>query len=155
MAKFGNFVGEKFEPINKQEIAEFMSRFLMLVSEYDDTLLLNHHFTTLDGLVITFKGKRKEFRNVLGSRIIFNGLFFVVYKRSGYIDNTKPQRDFESAPPFQYSVFFRVDGSEIPYRHRAKEGITPKSSFQYGTEFDDIDFSESIKELFERQLKAR
>ena len=166
MAKFGKFVGTKDEPISKQEIAEFMSRFSLLVAEYDDTLVLNYHISDLGGLIINFNGKPKKFRNVLGSRITFNGIFFAIYKQSGYIDNfdwcrmkiiddTKPQRDFESAPPFQYSVYLRVMGSEIPYRHRTKMGIAPKSSFQYGTEFDDIDFSESIKDLFERQLRAK
>ena len=166
MAKFGKFVGTKDEPISKQEIAEFMSRFSLLVAEYDDTLVLNYDINELGGLIINFNGKPKKFRNVLGSRITFNGIFFAIYKQSGYIDNfdwgkvkiidsTKPQRDFESAPPFQYSVYFRVVGSEIPYRHRTKMGIAPKSSYQYGTEFDDIDFSESIRELFERQLRAK
>lgn len=166
MAKFGKFVGTKDEPISKQEIAEFMSRFSLLVAEYDDTLVLNYDINPLGGLIINFNGKPKKFRNVLGSRITFNGIFFAIYKQSGYIDNfdwgkmkiidsTKPQRDFESAPPFQYSVYFRVVGSEIPYRHRTKMGIAPKSSYQYGTEFDDIDFTESIRELFQRQLQAR
>lgn len=166
MAKFGKFVGTKDEPISKQEIAEFMSRFSLLVAEYDDTLVLNYDINPLGGLIINFNGKPKKFRNVLGSRITFNGIFFAIYKQSGYIDNfdwgkmkiidsTKPQRDFESAPPFQYSVYLRVMGSEIPYRHRTKMGIAPKSSYQYGTEFDDIDFSESIRELFERQLRAK
>ena len=166
MAKFGKFVGKKDEPISKQEIAEFMSRFSLLVAEYDDTLVLNYDINELGGLIINFNGKPKKFRNVLGSRITFNGIFFAIYKQSGYIDNfdwgkvkiidsTKPQRDFESAPPFQYSVYLRVMGSEIPYRHRTKMGIAPKSSYQYGTEFDDIDFTESIRELFERQLRAK
>ena len=166
MAKFGKFVGTKDEPISKQEIAEFMSRFSLLVAEYDDTLVLNYDINELGGLIINFNGKPKKFRNVLGSRITFNGIFFAIYKQSGYIDNfdwgkvkiidsTKPQRDFESAPPFQYSVYLRVIGTEIPYRHRTKMGIAPKSSYQYGTEFDDIDFTESIRELFERQLRAK
>ena len=166
MAKFGKFVGTKDEPISKQEIAEFMSRFSLLVAEYDDTLVLNYDINELGGLIINFNGKPKKFRNVLGSRITFNGIFFAIYKQSGYIDNfdwgkvkiidsTKPQRDFESAPPFQYSVYLRVIGTEIPYRHRTKMGIAPKSSYQYGTEFDDIDFTESIKDLFEKQLRAK
>ena len=166
MAKFGKFVGKKDEPISKQEIAEFLSRFSLLVAKYDDTLALNYHISELGGLIINFNGKPKKFRNVLGSRITFNGIFFAIYKQSGYIDNfdwgkmkiidsTKPQRDFESAPPFQYSVYLRVIGTEIPYRHRTKMGIAPKSSYQYGTEFDDIDFSESIRELFQRQLQAK
>ena len=166
MAKFGKFVGEKDEPISKQEIAEFMSRFSLLVAEYDDTLVLNYHISDLGGLIINFNGKPKKFRNVLGSRITFNGIFFAIYKQSGYIDNfdwckmevkdkTKPEKDYDSAPQFQYSVYLRVMGSEIPYRHRNEEGIAPKSSFQYGTEFEDIDFTESIKDLFERQLRAK
>lgn len=166
MAKFGKFVGKKDEPISRQEIAELMSRFSLLVAEYDDTLALNYHISHLGGLIINFNGKPKKFRNVLGSRITFNGIFFAIYKQSGYIDNfdwgkmkiidsTKPQRDFESAPPFQYSVYLRIMGTEIPYRHRNEESISPKSSFQYGTEFEDIDFTESIKDLFERQLRAK
>lgn len=166
MAKFGKFVGKKDEPISKQEIAEFMSRFSLLVAEYDDTLVLNYEISPAGGLIINFNGKPKKFRNVLGSRITFNGIFFTIYKQSGYIDNfdwgkmkvidiTKPERDFESAPPFQYSVYLSVIGTEIPYRHRTKMGIAPKSSYQYGTEFDDIDFSESIRELFEKQLRAK
>ena len=166
MAKFGKFVGKKDEPISKQEIAEFMSRFSLLVAKYDNTLALNYHISELGGLIINFNGKPKKFRNVLGSRITFKGIFFAIYKQSGYIDNfdwckmevkdkTKPEKDYDSAPPFQYSVYLRVMGSEIPYRHRTKMGIAPKSSFQYGTEFDDIDFSESIKDLFERQLRAK
>lgn len=166
MAKFGKFVGKKSEPISRQEIAEFISRFSLLVAEYDDTLALNYHISNLGGLIINFNGKPKKFRNVLDSRITFNGIFFAIYKQSGYIDNfdwgkmkiidsTKPQRDFESAPPFQYSVYLRIMGSEIPYRHRNEKSISPKSSFQYGTEFEDIDFTESIKVLFERQLRAK
>ena len=166
MAKFGKFVGTKDEPISKQEIAEFMSRFSLLVAEYDDTLVLNYDINPLGGLIINFNSKPKKFRNVLGSRITFNGIFFAIYKQSGYIDNfdlgkmevkdkTKPEKDYDSAPPFQYSVYLRVMGSEIPYRHRTKMGIAPKSSYQYGTEFDDIDFYESIRELFQRQLQAR
>ena len=166
MAKFGKFVGTKDEPISKQEIAEFMSRFSLLVAEYDDTLVLNYDINPLGGLIINFNSKPKKFRNVLGSRITFNGIFFAIYKQSGYIDNfdwgkmevkdkTKPEKDYDSAPPFQYSVCLRVIGYEIPYRHRTKMGIAPKSSYQYGTEFDDIDFYESIRELFQRQLQAR
>ena len=166
MAKFGKFVGTKDEPIIKQENAEFMSRFSLLVAEYDDTLVLNYDINPLGGLIINFNSKPKKFRNVLGSRITFNGIFFAIYKQSGYIDNfdwgkmevkdkTKPEKDYDSAPPFQYSVYLRVMGSEIPYRHRTKMGIAPKSSYQYGTEFDDIDFTESIKDLFERQLRAK
>ena len=71
------------------------------------------------------------------------------------IDITKPERDFESAPPFQYSVYLSVIVTEIPYRHRNEDSISLKSSFQYGTEFEDIDFTESIKDLFEKQLRAK
>lgn len=166
MAKFGKFVGKEDLSFTKQEIAEFMSRFSVLVSEYDDTLLLNYYISPLGGLVITFNGKHKEFRNVLGSRITFDGLLFVVYKQSGYIDNfdwckmeiidkTKSEKDYESAPRFQYSVYLHVIGSEIPYRHRTKVDISPKSSFQYGTEYGDINFNESLKYLFGRTLQAR
>ena len=163
MAKFGKFVGKKDEPISKQEIAEFMSRFSLLVAEYDDTLVLNYHINDLGGLIINFNGKPKKFRNVLGSRITFNGIFFAIYKQSGYIDNfdwcrmkiidnTKPEKDYDSAPPFQYSATMWVVGEKIPYRCRESRNITNTEMYQYGTEFDDIDFSSALWRLYNQEL---
>ena len=40
------------------------------------------------------------------------------------------------------------------YAYDVKEG-DPENNIEPGTEFDDIDFSESIKDLFERQLRAK
>lgn len=167
MAKFGKFISTKSVAFTKTEIDEFVKRLSALVKKYDKDAKVNYSCNEeYDRLMVSFKSEPKTLRNLYGSRIEYKGLYFAFFKNKGYIENydwckmeiidkTKPQRDFESAPPFQYSVYFRVDGSEIPYRHRTKEGIAPKSSFQYGTEFDDIDFAESIKELYERQLQAR
>lgn len=167
MAKFGKFISTKSVAFTKTEIDEFVKRLSALVKRYDEEVKIKCLCSEYDDrLMVSFKSKPKALRNLNGSRIEYKGLYFVLFKNKGYIENydwckmeiidkTKPQRDFESAPPFQYSVYLRVDGSEIPYRHRTKEGIAPKSSFQYGTEFDDIDFSESIRELYERQLRAK
>lgn len=76
MAKFGKFVGKKYLPITRQEMAEFMSRFSLLVAKYDGTLVMNYSNDGIGGVTITFTGKPKAFRNVLGSRITFNGIFF-------------------------------------------------------------------------------
>lgn len=167
MAKFGKFVATKLVAITKTEIDEFVKHLSALVKRYDKDVKINYSYNEeYDFLVVSFDNKPKTLRNFYGSRIEYKGLRFRIFKNKGYIDNydwckketidkTKPQRDFESAPPFQYSVYLHVDGSEIPYKHRTKMGIAPKSSYQYGTEFDDIDFSESIRELFQRQLQAR
>lgn len=167
MAKFGKFISTKPVAFTKTEIDEFVKRLSALVKKYDKNVKIGYSYNEEYGrLMATFKSKPKALRNLYGSRIEFYGLAFLLFKTGGYIENydwcrmeiidkTKPQRDFESAPPFQYSAHLLVGGFEIPYRHRTKEGIKPKSSYQYGTEFDDIDFSESIRELFERQLKAK
>ena len=167
MAKFGKFISTKSVAFTKTEIDEFVKHLSALVKRYDKDVKINYSYNEeYDFLVVSFDNKPKTLRNFYGSRIEYKGLRFRIFKNKGYIENydwckmeiidkTKPQRDFESAPPFQYSVYLRVDGSEIPYRHRTKEGIAPKSSFQYGTEIQDIDFDESIKDLFEIQLRAR
>lgn len=167
MAKFGKFVHTTSVAFSKAEIDEFVKRLSALVNRYGKDVKINYSYTEEYGrLMVSFMSKPKALRNVYGSRIEYNGLAFLLFKNKGYIENydwykmeiidkTKPQRDFESAPPFQYSAHLAVGGFEIPYRHKIKEGIQPKCPYQYGTEFDDIDFSESIKELFERQLKAR
>lgn len=167
MAKFGKFISTKSVKFTKTEIDEFVKRLSALVKRYDKDVKINYSYNEeFEQLMVSFKSKPNKLRNLYGSRIEYKGLYFVIYKNKGYIENfdwskmevidkTKPEKDYDSAPPFQYSVCFRVDGSEIPYRHRIKEGIAPKSSYQYGTEFDDIDFAESIKNLYERQLQAR
>ena len=48
-----------------------------------------------------------------------------------------------------------VFGSEIPYRCRNKfmsicNGVKP--NFLYGTEFDDLDYNEIVKSLFQNVL---
>lgn len=167
MAKFGKFVGTKSVKFTKTEIDEFVKRLSVLVTRYDKDVKISYSYNEkYDRLMVSFKSEPKALRNLYGSRIEFYGLAFLLFKNKGYIENfdwckkeiidkTKPQRDFESAPPFQYSAHLCVDGFETPYRHRTKKDISPKKSFQYGTEYDDIDFSESIKELFERQLRAK
>lgn len=167
MAKFGKFISTKLVAFTKTEIEKFVKHLSAFVIKYDEDVKIKYRYSKdYCNLIVSFESKPKALRNLNGSRIEYKGLYFVLFKNKGYIENydwckmeiidkTKPRRDFESAPPFQYSVYFRVDGSEIPYRHRTKMGIAPKSSYQYGTEFDDIDFSESIRELFERQLRAK
>lgn len=167
MAKFGKFISTKSVAFTKTEIEKFVKHLSAFVIKYDEDVKIKYRYSKdYCNLIVSFESKPKALRNLNGSRIEYKGLYFILFKNKGYIENydwckmeiidkTKPQRDFESAPPFQYSVYFRVDGSEIPYRHRTKESIAPKSSFQYGTEFDNIDFAESIKELYERQLQAR
>lgn len=167
MAKFGKFISTKSVAFTKTEIEKFVKHLSAFVIKYDEDVKIKYRYSKdYCKLIVSFESKPKALRNLNGSRITFNGIFFGIYKQSGYIDNfdwgkmkiidnTKPQRDFESAPPFQYSVYLRVYGYEIPYRHRTKKDIFPKSSFQYGTEFEDIDFTESIKDLFERQLRAK
>lgn len=167
MAKFGKFISTKSVAFTKTETKEFVKRLSALVKKYDENVKIKcSRNEYMESLMVSFESEPKTLRNLNGSRVKYKGLYFVLFKNKGYIENydwckmeiidkTKPEKDYDSAPPFQYSVYLRVDGFEISYRHRIKEGITPKSSFQYGTEFDDIDFAESIKELYERQLQAR
>lgn len=167
MAKFRKFITTKLVTITKTEIDEFVKHLSALVKRYDEDVKINYSYNEeYDFLDVSFDNKPKTLRNFYGSRIEYKGLRFRIFKNKGYIDNydwykkeiidkTKPQRDFESAPPFQYSVYLHAVGSEIPYRHRTNKGIALESTYQYGTEIQDIDFDESIKDLFEIQLRAR
>lgn len=167
MAKFGKFISTKPVAFTKTEIEKFVKHLSAFVIKYDEDVKIKYRYSKdYCNLIVSFESKPKALRNLNGSRIEYKGLYFILIKNEGYIENydwcreeiidsTKPRKDFESAPPFQYSVYLRVYGYEIPYRHRTKKDIFPKSSFQYGTEFEGIDFTESIKDLFERQLRAK
>ena len=166
MAKFDKFIETETLPFTKDEIAEFMSRFSILVEKYDKSLPLNYSSDIPNLLGITFKGETRKFRNKYGDRITYSGVIFVIEKKKGFLDNkdwinncpidaSKPLRDYESAPAFQYSASCLIFGDKIPYKHRRASLIKPKGAYQYGTEFDDIDFSPAIRELYEDILIAR
>lgn len=166
MAKFDKFIGTQTISFTKGEIAEFMSRFSVLVEKYDKSLLLNYSSDVPNHLAFTFKGEMRKFRNKHGDRIAYTGVIFVVDKKKGFLDNkdwindcpidaSKPIRDYEGAPAFQYSASCLVLGTKIPYRHLKSDLIKPEGIYQYGTELDDIDFTPAIRELYEDILVAR
>ncbi len=166
MAKFGNFISKNSLPISEEEKQEFVKRISALVEKYDNTLKIDIlSYYAGKRLLITFMAdKTRKFRNVSKSRISFNGIGLIIYKTDGYLDNfdwckmevkdkTKPEKDYESAPPFQYSAAMWVNGEEIPYRCSTGRDIANTEMYQYGTEFDDIDFSSALWKLFNQELK--
>lgn len=166
MAKFGNFISQSYLPMSEDEKQKFIKRISALVEKYDKTLKRDIPTYNADKrLFITFMAdKTRKFRNVDKSRISFDGIGVMISKTDGYLDNfdwgkkevidkTKPERDYDSAPPFQYSATMWVVGKENPYRCSKEHGIGSTKMYQYGTEFDDIDFSSALRELFNRRLK--
>lgn len=166
MAKFGNFISQSYLPMSEDEKQKFIKRISALVEKYDKTLKRDIPTYNADKrLVITFMAdKTRKFRNADKSRISFNGIGVAIDKTAGYLDNfdwrtmevidkTKPERDYDSAPPFQYSATMWVVGKEIPYCCIKEHGIGSTKMYQYGTEFDDIDFSSALRQLFTQKLK--
>lgn len=165
MAKFGKFISQSYLPMSEEEKREFIKRISALVEKYDKTLKINASYTIDGMLLITFMAdKTMKFRNADKSRISFDGIVVAIDKMDGYLENfdwckneakdkTKPEKDYESAPPFQYSAKMWVEGEEIPYRCSIGRGIANTEMYQYGTEFDDIDFSSALRQLFNQKLK--
>ena len=166
MAKFGKFISQSYLPMSEEEKREFIKRISALVEKYDKTLKRDIPTYNADKrLVITFMAdKTRKFRNVDNSRISFDGIGVMISKSDGYLDNfdwrtkevidkTKPERDYDSAPPFQYFASMWVVGMETPYCCSKEHGIGNPEMCQYGTEFDDIDFSSALRQLFNQKLK--
>ena len=165
MAKFGNFISKNYLPISEEEKQEFVKRISALVEKYDNTLKIDVSYKRDGMLFISFTAdKTRKFRNVSKSRISFDGIGLIIGKTDGYLENfdwckmevkdkTKPEKDYDSAPPFQYSATMWVVGAKIPYRCRESRSIDNTEMYQYGTEFDDIDFSSALWKLFNQELK--
>lgn len=165
MGKFGNFISKNSLPISEEEKQEFVKRISALVEKYDNTLKIDVSYKIDGMLFISFTAdKTRKFRNVSKSRISFNGISLIIGKTDGYLENfdwykmevidkTKPEKDYESAPPFQYSAAMWVKGEEIPYRCSTGRDIANTEMYQYGTEFDDIDFTSALRQLFNQKLK--
>lgn len=166
MAKFEKFISQKYLPISEEEKQEFIKRISTLVEKYDKALKMSIPFRIADKrLFIRFKAdKTRKFRDTEGNRVSFDGIGFMISKSTGYIDNfdwckmecidkTKPEKDYDSAPPFQYSATMWVEGEKIPFSCRKGYGITNGEMYQYGTEFDDIDFYTALWQLYNQELK--
>ena len=165
MAKFGNFISKNYLPISEEEKQEFVKRISALVEKYDNTLKIDVSYTRDGMLFISFTAdKTRKFRDADKSRVSFDGIGVILSKTDGYLENfdwckmevkdkTKPEKDYDSAPPFQYSATMWVVGEKIPYRCIASCSIANTEMYQYGTEFDDIDFSSALWKLFNQELK--
>lgn len=166
MAKFGKFVSKSCLPMSEEEKQEFIKRITALVEQYDKTLKFeNEPDGCKDGLTFVFTAdKTRKFKNIGKSRISFAGFGFMIFKNAGYLENldwtkmeridkTKPEKDYDSAPPFQYSARMWVTGGKIPYRCRRSQAIANIEMYQYGTEFDDIDFNSALWQLYNKELK--
>lgn len=166
MAKFGKFISKNHLTISEEEKQEFVKRISTLVEKYDKALKMDvPSYNAGIRLFITFTtDETRTFRNVDKSRISFDGFGFMIFKNAGYLENydwfknelidkAKPREDYDSAPPFQYSATMWVMGTKFPYRCRVDHGMTNIEMYQYGTEFDDIDFSSALRQLYDEELK--
>ena len=155
MAKFGKFISKNYLPISEEEKREFVKRITALVEKYDKTLKMDIPSYNADKrLFITFMAdKTRKFRDADKSRVSFDGIENFDWCKMEVIDKMKPEKDYDSAPPFQYSATMWVMGEKIPYRCSQGRGIANTEMYQYGTEFDDIDFSSALWRLYNQELK--
>lgn len=163
--KYGKFVCTKELPFTQREIDHFVVYFKNLIKKYDDSLELKV-YESESSLTINFRSEKKAFRNKVGSRIVFEGIVFQLFKERGYLDNwdwgnntlidpNKERENYQDAPKYQYSCRMFVYGTEIPYRRRTKYNcifgcVMP--NYLYGTEFNDLDYSEIVESLFQKVL---
>lgn len=166
MAKFGDFVGQGDVEISSAEMEAFREKFNKLLApywgKYEFELKVVKGGIRGNTLYFYYTPRKlyKQFRNIRKDRVRFDGLCFGVSKAVGYLDNfdwcemkpkdpTKPEKNYADAPEFQWSVNLYLEGSEIKYRHRQDCVLWVRNTIEWGTEFDDIDFRDGIRELFE------
>lgn len=164
MAVYERYIGEKPLPPHNNEASAFAKQIKSLIKSFDKSLTFSMK-NNGDYIIFYFSCKERSFRNCNKDRVKFRGFTLDLWKESGYISNvnlvsdtiidpSKPAKDYDSAPPFQYYSSIRARGEIIPYRHRRARIITSfKSTFEFGTELSDIDFSEYIKDVYEKKLK--
>lgn len=164
MAKYNNFIGVAHLPISDKEKAMFLDKLSSVVGAFDNTLTATCERSFGDKLLIIrfTPAETRSFRNINKDRISFDGFTFAIYKCTGYIENfnwgtmrrideSKSEKDFESAPPFQYLVNMTISGTRIPYKHQ--RGLLLGCDVEYGTEISDIDFTSTMKTSYDNILK--
>lgn len=164
MARYNQFIGVTHLPISEEEKAIFLDKLSSIVGMFDNALKATcERFFDDKILIIRFTtAETRLFRNIYEDRISYDGIVFAIYKCSGYIENfdwgtmerideNKPEKDFESAPPFQYLVDMTMSGIRIPYRHHC--GLAIGCGVDYGTEISDIDFTSKIRGIYDNILK--
>lgn len=161
MAKFGNFVGKKDLELTNEEKEMFMNFFKMKLFNYNNcnlekVLTIQNveekcytTFTDFKSYYFIFKPKESlNGRNIKKNRVIdFSGISFIIRKESGFL-KVKNEEENTNAPEFQYTLSIRIQGKQIRYKHRNIESISLKNSFQFGTELNDFDFSDTFYDLY-------
>lgn len=148
--KFGNFVGKSHLVFTDNEKKLFKSQLKSIVENNNIGLKFSCSATTdSKAFYVEFKtpriwvGRAKDKR-----RIFFEAISFIFYKENGCLEIYKDKLkgwskdnvtyDTKNAPPFQYTCYIGVRGSEIRYRGRNEESILVRPTFTYGTEFSDM-----------------
>lgn len=161
MAKFGNFVGKKDLELTNEEKEMFMNFFKMKLFNYNNcnlekVLTIQNveekcytTFTDFKSYYFIFKPKESlNGRNIKKNRVIdFSGISFIIRKESGFLE-VKNEEENTNAPEFQYTLSIRIQGKQIRYKHRNIESISLKNSFQFGTELNNFDFSDTFYDLY-------
>ena len=157
--KFGEFVPEKDLLISNDEI-EMWKHFIQdyfykfgINVECKNTMYVKHNKSyayKTNHVNFTFKvnGIPSETRDCDKNRIFnLSEITFMLYKETGYLEETDGTKNYNDAPEFQWAVSIVVNGKMIEYRCRTKTGIPLPHCYQYGTELSDFDFSDIAKYL--------
>lgn len=152
------FVSEKQIELTQQEKDYFYKYFFALIHKYNIPLAFDKvHNKNNTYTFIFIPTTEINGRNINKDRVIdFSGVFFSVRKNIGYLDvtdwnkETTKIKDFDNAPQFQYSVQIVPCGYIKPYKKQKPQGIFVKDSYQYGTDFNDINLDNAVYELYKK-----
>lgn len=152
MAKYKNFIGDSWNEFTKEEVKGLKDYFLNLVNNSNENIKniklkeCRQYKTLTKHIVLYFESPHLEFRNVDKNRIKFDGYSILIAKESGYL-RVGEEKDYKNAPKYHYSAFLIVHGKEIKYGKKNEKHMGVKNSYAFGTEFNDLDLSESLNEL--------
>lgn len=151
MAKFKKFIPTESIGLSEREKIIFTRRISKLIRKYVD-FPTEESFSEnmIHGFEIHFNNTENERED----DISYDAIIIAIYKEKGYIDNydwelkkcideTRPARDYESAPLFQYFCNLVIVGYDS-----VNQKPLNIARLDYGTTIGDIDFEPALKELF-------
>lgn len=158
--KYGKFVSENSLEISQNELDYFVNVLKDKIKEYDLPFSFSEVKTdiSLNSYHIIFNCDEEiSGRNINKERIMFVNSFFVALRKSsGYLDITdwykdkEIKKDYNNAPPFQYSTTFCFVCNYKPYKCKNTRSANVKDNYQYGTEFSDFNFDNCFSSIKEK-----
>lgn len=163
--KYGNFVGQKSLPFSIEEGNKITEHFIKMLEGafpkgffmtpyYERNEMEHFEFMYLVfPLSCPFNGRNKYKARCRG----VDAVTFFLTKNEGYLEtkdkNGNRGRDYKHCPPFSYGCSLSVTGWEKAFRKRHEERIQNWSPYTYGTEIEDLDYTDQLS-LLKRSISG-